>query len=333
MAVILVLIGTLLISAFFIFLAKFLRISSIIGLIGAGLIIGATGLGGWVLDDQVSLILKLGDFGLVALMFLAGLEISWREFCKEEGIAFKISVFAFIFPALLGFVVFYLLGYSWSVALIVGICMSITAEATNAEILIELKKIKTKIGSLLLGAGIMDDLLGMLLFALISFLLAGSIATKELLMLAFALVAFFIGVVVHHFIGREKRLISLIEKAFMYLLIPFFFIAMGLNFDFHALRLTPWLLIGIIFIAIVGKIGGCLISRPFTHLKWKQLYLIGWGMNSRGAVELAIAFIAFKANLLDATLYSGLVVMALVTTMSFPFFMTRMIKADPKIMN
>ncbi len=75
-----------------------------------------------------------------------------------------------------------------------------------------------------------------------------------------------------------------------------------------------------------------MLAKPFLRLTWKQLYLVGWGMNSRGAVEIAIAFMAFRTNLISIQIYSGLVVMALTTTLIFPFILRGLIKKDPQLM-
>jgi Kef-type K+ transport system membrane component KefB len=89
----------------------------------------------------------------------------------------------------------------------------------------------------------------------------------------------------------------------------------------------------IIGIAMAGKLAGTFLTKPFTKLNWKQLHLIGWGMNSRGAIELALALIAFRSALIPVELYSSLVIMALTTTLIFPFVITRMIKKEPGLMN
>jgi hypothetical protein len=56
-------------------------------------------------------------------------------------------------------------------------------------------------------------------------------------------------------------------------------------------------------------------------------------MNSRGALELALALVAFRTGLIHVKLYSALIVMALVTTLVFPFVVTGMIRRDPSIMD
>jgi len=312
--------------------AKKLKISAVVGLIIAGIIIGSPIAESVVLEPNTEFILELGNVGLGVLMFIAGMEISWSMLYKERRDSVYLASFAFLIPLLLGFLVFSFLGFSLPTALITGICISITAEATKARVLLELKKLKTKVGSLMMGAGIIDDVLGMVLFALISFLLIRTIVTKELIILLGAILSFFAGITVHKIIGRETRKIKYLEKILLNFVVPFFFIATGMYFDLQSLAFNSWLLIIIIITATAGKIFGSILTKPFTKLRTEQLYLVGWGMNSRGAVGLAIAFIAFKSGLLDINIYSSLIVTALVTTLIFPFFVRRMVRKKPDIM-
>ena len=66
-----------------------------------------------------------------------------------------------------------------------------------------------------------------------------------------------------------------------------------------------------------------------TRASIKQLYLVGWGMNSRGAVELVIALLALNHGLITQEVFSALVAMAIVTTLVFPFVLQREIKNNP----
>ncbi len=319
-------------SLLFTYIAKKLNISVVVGLIVSGIILGSPLAKNILFKSDTEIITKLGDLGFFLLMFLAGMEISWCMLYEERKEAATIAFFAALSPFVLGFSIFLILGYSVYAALAIGICMGITAEATKARVLLELNKIDTKIGSIMMGAGIIDDILGLSAFALISFLFTSKFATKEFIHTLVALFAFFLGILVHRFIGREKPLIVFAEKFILTLVIPFFFIAMGINFSFSSLILKPWLFLLIISIALFGKIVGTMLAKPFLRLTWKQLYLVGWGMNSRGAVEIAIAFMAFRTNLISIQIYSGLVVMALTTTLIFPFILRGLIKKDPQIM-
>lgn len=314
-------------------LAQKLRISSMVVMVITGIIIGIPEVKGIILEPNIESISLLGEAGLLILMFLAGLEVSWSMMCKERKDAVFVASFGAITPFLVGFAAFMVMGFSLVVSLIAGICMSITAEATRAEVLIELKKLKTKLGSMMMGAGIIDDFMGIFLFLTVIYFLTKGFEMEELMILLSSISAFFIGILVHKFIGREKHIIPYLEKFLMIFFIPFFFIAMGIHFSPEFMFVNPLLIIIIIIIAIAGKILGAIVTKPFTKLKLKQLYLIGWGMNSRGAVGLAIVLIAFKFGLIDTNIYSSLVLMALVTTLLFPFFLRRMIKKEPHLMD
>jgi len=329
---IITLIICLIVSFLFTFLAKKLNSSSVVGLIVGGIILGSPLIKNILLEPNTDFVLTLGDFGFFTLMFIAGMEISWCLLYEERKEAAALSFFAALIPFLLGASIFLILGFSLLTSLAVGISMAITAEATQARVLLELNKLNTRVGSLIMGAGIIDDILGLSLFALVSYLFTGNIATKEFANTMTAISAFFLGILVHKFIGRETPVISYIEKLLVFFLVPFFFIGMGIHFSFQSLVLSPWLLIVIIITAMAGKIMGSLSAKPFTGLSWKQLYLVGWGMNSRGAVELAVAFLALRAGLVSVNVYSSLIIMALATTIIFPFIFRRMVRKDPQIM-
>ncbi|MFA5365119.1 MAG: cation:proton antiporter [Candidatus Bathyarchaeia archaeon] len=120
---------------------------------------------------------------------------------------------------------------------------------------------------------------------------------------------------------------KLITLAFV---VPFFFVNIGLNFNYDYLLGNLPLVLVTIIIAFAGKIVGTLIVKPFTKLSLRQLYLIGWGMNSRGAVELVIALLALNHGLITQEIFSALVAMAIVTTLVFPFVLQREIKNNPE---
>jgi Kef-type K+ transport system membrane component KefB len=116
-------------------------------------------------------------------------------------------------------------------------------------------------------------------------------------------------------------------------IIPFFFINIALNFDYFSLLEAPLLTLFVIGLAIAGKMIGVFMARLFVKLRWKQLTLLGWAMNSRGVVELVVAEIALRGGLIDQRLYSAIVLMAITTSLLSLFFMRNMIEKDSKIMN
>jgi Kef-type K+ transport system membrane component KefB len=332
MSLLIALVSVLLVARSFVFLAKKVHLPKVIGLLLSGLLVGYTPIRDFLINGQTDIILDLGNIALICLMFIAGLESSWHQIYKEKTEALLIATSAMMIPFLLGFGVLKLLGFPFITALIGGICMSITAEATTAKVLLEFGKLKTKLGATMMATGIVDDLLGLLLFVFISHFVAGLPLGENQLIIT-AILAFFLGILMQKIVGRTHPHLLKLEKILDFTLIPFFFVAVGLNFDFGKLLLSPLLLTTILVTAVAGKLIGTFLMKPFVNFNWKQLHLIGWAMNSRGAVELAFVLIALNLNLISAKLYSALVVMALFTTLLFPLIFIRTIRKNPKIMN
>lgn len=130
----------------------------------------------------------------------------------------------------------------------------------------------------------------------------------------------------------EEEIVNTTRLITLAFVVPFFFVNIGLNFNYDYLLGNVLLLGATVAIAFLGKIIGTLVVKPFSKLSTKQLYIIGWGMNSRGAVELVIALLALKHGLIAQEIYSALVAMAIITTLVFPFVLQRQIKNNPKAM-
>lgn len=325
---------SLLVAYLFTLLAKKVRAPKVIGLIVAGILLGSTSLNGIILEPNLPVISNLSSLGFFVLMFLAGFEISWSMMFKERKDAFLVAFSASLIPLLLGTVIIHAIGYPMHTALAVGICMSITAEAIKATVLLELKKLRTKVGAILMGSGILEEILGLILFIALIYSATGDIVKGDLLNLIIAIGLFAAGIVVHRFIGRENHVLKSFEKWSFHLIVPFFFINMGTNFSIDSLVGKPWLFFLIFGIALFGKMIGSFLTKPMiTDLSWKQLYLIGWGMNSRGTIEIAIAFIALQTGILPDELYSSIVLTVMVTIFIFPEIIRYMVKKDRRIMD
>ncbi len=132
---------------------------------------------------------------------------------------------------------------------------------------------------------------------------------------------------------NRKDLVNVVKLIALGFIVPFFFVNVGLTFDLTTLLSNTPLIIATILIAFFGKMIGTLIIKPVSTLSWKQLYYIGWAMNSRGAAELVIALIAVQYNLIPLEIFSALVAMSIVTTLIFPPVLARGIKRNPGLMD
>jgi Kef-type K+ transport system membrane component KefB len=132
---------------------------------------------------------------------------------------------------------------------------------------------------------------------------------------------------------HRKAMTKVTELIALGFIVPFFFANVGINFDSSTLFSSLGLLIATVAIAFSGKIVGCLLTKPFSRLSLKQLYYVGWAMNSRGAAELVIALAAKQFGLIPLEVFSALVAMSLITTLAFPPVLARGIHKNPGLMD
>jgi Kef-type K+ transport system membrane component KefB len=133
---------------------------------------------------------------------------------------------------------------------------------------------------------------------------------------------------------RHKReMINVIKLVALGFIVPFFFVNVGLTFDLSTLFSNIPLISATVIIAFSGKLIGTLLVKPISTLNWKQLYYVGWAMNSRGAAELVIALVAIQYGLIPLEVFSALVAMSIITTLTFPPVLARGIKNNPGLMD
>ncbi|HPR32863.1 MAG TPA: cation:proton antiporter [Prolixibacteraceae bacterium] len=105
-------------------------------------------------------------------------------------------------------------------------------------------------------------------------------------------------------------------------LAPIFFVSSGFNVDLAVFSTNTLLLVTIISLAIVGKILGTLLFYLPSGYGWREGLTIGAGMNGRGAVEIIIAGIGLQLGMISKDIFSILVFMAILTTLTVPFLLT-----------
>jgi Kef-type K+ transport system membrane component KefB len=103
-------------------------------------------------------------------------------------------------------------------------------------------------------------------------------------------------------------------------LAPIFFAGIGLEFKFSAIE-NYGLLVSIIAVSFLSKILGGYLGGRFAHMGHRQSITLAYGLNARGIMELVIANIAFREGFINVEIFSMLVIMGLVTTLSTPFLL------------
>ncbi|RLA72222.1 MAG: cation:proton antiporter [Epsilonproteobacteria bacterium] len=110
----------------------------------------------------------LADLGVLFLLFYIGLQIELDEMKKSSSDIVWLTVLNTIFPFILGVIAMLLYGYGWAVALVIGMTRMPTAEAVIVPILDEFKMIKTRVGTFIIGAGVLDDIIEVILVGIVS---------------------------------------------------------------------------------------------------------------------------------------------------------------------
>jgi Kef-type K+ transport system membrane component KefB len=129
--------------------------------------------------------------------------------------------------------------------------------------------------------------------------------------------AFLAGVSMPTLPSFRKLLASRIEDLSVVILLPLFFAFTGLKTQIGLLNDgSTWLVCSlIILVAVTGKFGGSLFAARFTGQSWSDSFAIGVLMNTRGLMELIVLNIGYDLGVLSPTVFTMLVLMALVTTL------------------
>jgi Kef-type K+ transport system membrane component KefB len=142
-----------------------IKMPVVLGELLAGIIVGPFALGGLpffdgkplvVLDETVR---HIGELSAIVILFIAGLEITPKEFVKGGAASFTVGSIGVIVPFFVGYFVFVVFGFKTLESLLVATALTATSIAISIQVLTELGKMQSKEARLILGAAIVDDIL------------------------------------------------------------------------------------------------------------------------------------------------------------------------------
>ena len=188
----LVLLACLLIAAkFAAWLCQRVGIPSVLGQLLVGVLVGPSLLG-WVHPDPM--LNSFANVGVITLMFIAGLETDTKQMRRVGKVAFISASMGVIVPFVAGAIFAYALGYTLPVCLFLGTLLTATSVSISAQTLKDLGKLTTKEGTTILGAAVIDDVLGLIVLSLILAFTLGQNPTWGILkMLLYFPIAYIIG--------------------------------------------------------------------------------------------------------------------------------------------
>ena len=151
-----------------------LKLPIVLGELIAGMVVGPFALGGLEIIDGKQLlqindeIRVLGEMGAIVILFMAGLEMTPKEFLKGGKAAFVVGTLGVVIPFFAGLAVFQLFGFDVLQSMLIATALTATSIAISIQVLNEFGKIKTPEARLIIGAAIVDDILAIAVLSVVT---------------------------------------------------------------------------------------------------------------------------------------------------------------------
>jgi len=142
-----------------------LDLPAVPGEILAGIILGPYALG-WIPGTDT--LRSVAEIGVIFILFSAGLETSPRDLIRVSRKALLVSVLGVVAPFVLGFAYMKLRGSATVEAVFVAAAMVATSIGITARALADMNVLSTRTARIILGAAVFDDILGMLVLAVVA---------------------------------------------------------------------------------------------------------------------------------------------------------------------
>jgi len=183
---------------------------AVLGELLAGVLLGPSVLGLVPLTDAVFL---LAEIGVILLLFEVGLETSLEELARVGGPALAVALAGMALPFLGGYLFTRALGHPALTAIFVGAALTATSIGITARLLAELKVLTSREGQIILGAAVADDVLGLVVLAVVARIAESGSVSPAMVVRATALAVGFLAVALALGIPLGHRLVRIVGQA------------------------------------------------------------------------------------------------------------------------
>ena len=168
-----------------------IKMPVVLGELLAGIVVGPFALGGLpifngdplvILDETVK---HIGEIAAIVILFIAGLEITPREFLRGGAASLTVGSLGVILPFFVGYYVFTAFGLEALEAMLIATALTATSIAITVQVLTELGKMQTKEARLILGAAIVDDILAIAVLSVVTTMVQTGDTTPAILDITF----------------------------------------------------------------------------------------------------------------------------------------------------
>ncbi|MBA3403058.1 MAG: cation:proton antiporter [Gemmatimonadaceae bacterium] len=156
-------------------LAQRLGQPAVVGELLAGIVLGGSVLG--ILDPADPILLSLAELGVLVLLFEIGLHTDIRSLMKVGNAALAVALVGVVLPFGLGYAVSIALGLPTIAAIVAGAALTATSIGISARTLSDLGQLESREGQIVLGAAVIDDVIGLVILSVVSGLVGGAALT------------------------------------------------------------------------------------------------------------------------------------------------------------
>lgn len=141
--------------------------SAVLGELLVGMLLGASLFN--IMTPQIEeIFIFLAEFGVIILLFEVGLESNIYKLLKVGLASSMVAIVGVVLPFLFGFFIFQMLGYSTLISLFVGATLTATSVGVTMRIFSEKNAIDSNEGKIILGAAVIDDVLGLIILSVLA---------------------------------------------------------------------------------------------------------------------------------------------------------------------
>jgi Kef-type K+ transport system membrane component KefB len=160
------------------------KIPSVLGELLAGIVLGPFALGSLIVINGTpvieinDIVLAFGEIGGILILFVAGLEMTFRDFRKVGTAGFVIGASGVIIPFIMGYGLSAALGFNMIAGLVVGAALVATSISITSLVLQEMNQHRKPESRMMISAAVVDDVLGLaILGVIVSFISTSTVVT------------------------------------------------------------------------------------------------------------------------------------------------------------
>jgi Kef-type K+ transport system membrane component KefB len=157
-------------------LAQWIGQPAVLGELVAGVLLGMSVAG--LVDPNQDALHLLAELGVIILLFEIGLETDLGQLVRVGGSSAVVAIVGVVLPFALGYAVCWLLGLGTLVAIVAGATLTATSVGITARVLSDLNRLHEPESQIILGAAVIDDVIGLVILAVVAGLLKGEEVTS-----------------------------------------------------------------------------------------------------------------------------------------------------------